>query len=114
MLSMFDVILERTCELEVFEDNEATIKIVRKGYSAKLRHVSRTHRVNLAGLSEELNKESVNLQYVNTTEQAADIFTKALEPHKWDAALRMISIVKEVPCSTKSKTSGASKAGAPV
>ena len=34
-------------QLVVAEDNEAVIKTVAKGRSAKLRHVARTHRVNL-------------------------------------------------------------------
>ena len=33
--------------LYVFEDNEAVIKVIRKGRSPTMRHVSRTHRVAL-------------------------------------------------------------------
>ena len=36
-----------TVQLIVAEDNEAVIKTVAKGRSAKLRHVARTHRINL-------------------------------------------------------------------
>ena len=38
----------------VFEDNEAVIKMIIKGRSPTLRHVSRTHRVALDWLSIEL------------------------------------------------------------
>ena len=38
--------------LIIAEDNEATIKILLKGRSTKLRHVHRTHRVNLESLYE--------------------------------------------------------------
>jgi hypothetical protein len=78
MCNMFDTILGRGVELEVLEDNEATIKIVRKGYSAKLRHISRTHRVNLASGKEVFENPNITLNYVGPLEQVADIFTKKL------------------------------------
>ena len=40
--------------LYVFEDNEAVIKMIIKGRSPTMRHVSRTHRVALIGCSIEL------------------------------------------------------------
>jgi hypothetical protein len=61
-------------------DNEATIKIIRKSGSAKLRHVSRTHKINLASTYEQFRDPNISLKYVNTKEQVADIFTKALPP----------------------------------
>ena len=97
MCDMFDCILGRKVELEVLEDNEATIKIVNKGYSAKLRHISRTHRVNLASVKEVFEDPNMILSYVGTLEQAADIFTKALEPQKWGAALDMIHMTSFSP-----------------
>ena len=39
-------------ELIIAEDNEATIKILLKGRSTKMRYVHRTHRVNLDWLYE--------------------------------------------------------------
>lgn len=37
--------------LAVFEDNSAVIAIVAKGYSAKLSHLAKTHRVNVASMN---------------------------------------------------------------
>ena len=72
-------------ELVIHEDNQATILVAKKGYSPKLRHISRTHKVNLGCISEQLAEGShISIQYVDTAEQAADIFTKALPPQKWD------------------------------
>ena len=51
-------------QLYIFEDNEAVIKVIIKGRSPTMRHVSRTHRV-----------QNPN-QYVNTKNQLADILTK--------------------------------------
>ena len=95
MLNMWDVLLGRDCELEVFEDNNATITVVRKGYSSKLRHINRTHKVNLSSLSEMFAKPGITLQYVATKEQAADIFTKGLSPGLWDSALKMLGIITD-------------------
>ena len=50
----------------VAEDNEAVIKILAKGRSAKLRHVHRTHRVNLDWLYEAFRRPEVFARYVQT------------------------------------------------
>jgi hypothetical protein len=94
MLNLWDLLVGGSCELEVLEDNEATIKIVRNGFSSKLRHVSRTHKVNIAGLKEVLTAPHVDFKYVGTKEQAADIFTKALGPQLWGPALDMLGITR--------------------
>ena len=93
-------ILGRDVLLEVLEDNEATIKIVKKKGSAKLRHVSRTHRVNLASTYDVFEDPSVDLLYVNTKEQVADIFTKAIAPQHWDHALRLMGLLTSASVPT--------------
>ena len=94
VLSLWELMLDRKVELEVLEDNQATIACVQKGYSPKLRHILRTHKVNLASLHDVFEAEHITLEYINTQLQAADIFTKALEPQKWDNALRLLGIAK--------------------
>ena len=89
-LGLWEVLLKRTVELQVHEDSQATILVVRKGFSPKLRHISRAHKVNLG-------EPNIDLRYVDTNEQAADIFTKALPPHKWEAALALLGIRTELP-----------------
>ena len=92
-LQLWELLLGRTVTLKVLEDNQATILVVRKGYSPKLRHITRTHKVNLSGLSEVFRDEdSAELEYCQTDNQAADIFTKALPPQKWAPALRLLGI----------------------
>ena len=44
--------------LYVFEDNEAVIKMIFKGRSPTMRHVSRTHRVALDWLFDRINLDS--------------------------------------------------------
>ena len=46
--------------LRVLEDNQATILVVRKGDSPKLRHMARTRKINLSGLSEVFHDDSVS------------------------------------------------------
>jgi hypothetical protein len=104
-------ILGRDMHLEVLEDNEATIKIIRKSGSAKLRHVSRTHKINLASVYEQFKDPCISLQYVNTKEQAADIFTKALPPQSWDHALRLMGMLQP---AQRSSISGSTRGDAPV
>jgi hypothetical protein len=97
MLNVWDLVLQRPCQLEIMEDNQETITFVRKGFSKKLRHISRTHRVNLSSLKESCCNGHTSLQYVETKKQAADIFTKALSPQLWGPALDMLSIVHDTP-----------------
>ena len=67
-----------------------------------MRHVARTHKVNIGSLYEVFENNDVSIQYIITDKQAANIFTKALAPHKWEAALRMIGILNFDKCHTNS------------
>ena len=54
--------------LYVFEDNEAVIKMIIKGRTPTMRHVSRTHRVALDWLFDRINLErKIQVKYVDTT-----------------------------------------------
>ena len=63
--------------LYVFEDNEAVIKMIIKGRSPTMRHVSRTHRVALDWLFDRINVDpKIQIKYIDTKNQLADILTK--------------------------------------
>ena len=96
-LQLWELLLQRSVKLRVMEDNQATILVVKKGYSPKLRHITRTHKVNLSCLSEVFAEGGVTIEYVDTKDQAADIFTKALPPQKWGAALSLLGMRTELP-----------------
>ena len=102
-LQLWELLLARSVTLRVHEDNQATILVVKKGYSPKLRHITRTHKVNLSCLSEIFRDDSAEIEYIHTDDQAADIFTKALPPHKWAAALILLGIRTDLPLDLKSK-----------
>jgi hypothetical protein len=92
MLSLWERLLKRPVNLRIYEDNEATIKVIKKGYSSKLRHLARTQRVNIASVHEALQDPQFILEYIETLKQAADVFTKSLEPLKWPNALSLLGI----------------------
>ena len=92
-LDFWEIILGRNnVPLTVHEDNQACIKVVQKGYSSKLRHLTRTHKIDLSSLKELLDDGTYSMQYINTEDQAADIFTKGLPVHKWDKALELLGM----------------------
>ena len=65
--------------LYVFEDNEAVIKMIIKGRSPTMRHVSRTHRVALDWLFDRINLDpKIQIKYIDTKNQLADILTKGI------------------------------------
>ena len=61
----------------ILKINEAVIKMIIKGRSPTMRHVSRTHRVALDWLFDSINLEPmIHIKYVDTKKQLADILTK--------------------------------------
>ena len=70
-------LLSNRTALYVFEDNEALIKQMKKGRSATVRNTSRTHRVDLDWQCDRNNLDPmIQIKYVNTTQELADIPTK--------------------------------------
>ena len=60
--------------LYVFEENEVVIKVIIKGRSPTMRHVSRFHRVALDGTFDRINLDcKIQIEYIDTKNQLADI-----------------------------------------
>ena len=80
--------------LYVFEDNEAVIKMIIKGRSPTMRHVSRTHRVALDWLFDRINLDSkIQMKYIDTRNQLADILTKRnFTRDEWNHLLSLFNI----------------------
>ena len=80
--------------LYVFEDNEAVIKMVMKGRSPTMRHVSRTHRVALDWLFDRINLDpKIQIKYIDTKNQLADILTKGnFTRDEWNHLLTLFNI----------------------
>ena len=80
--------------LYVFEDNKAVIKMIIKGRSPSMRHVSRTHRVALDCLFDRINLDSkIQIKYIDTKNQLADILTKGnFTRNEWNHLLNLFNI----------------------
>ena len=63
--------------LTMCEDNDAVIKMLKKGRAPAMTHVARTHRVNLDWLLQQsLHDPCIFCRYIETKSQIADILTK--------------------------------------
>ena len=80
--------------LYVFEDNVAVIKMIIKGRSPTMRHVSRTHRVALDWLFDRINLDpKIRIKYIDTKNQLADILTKGnFTRDEWNHLLNLFNI----------------------
>ena len=89
--------------LYIFEDNEAVIKMIIKGRSPTMRHVSRTHRVALDWLFDRINLDpKIQMKYVDAKHQLADMLTKGnLTRDEWNNLLHVFYIIhfSSVCCS---------------
>ena len=122
MLSLWDRLVGpasgRPMRLKIFEENSAAIMVENDGFSSKLCHIFRTHVVNLMSIKVEVDKPECELLKIDTKRQAADIFTKGVEPQKWDAAIDMLRM-ERTPLGRKSAeqvqkdAKGSLPAGAP-
>ena len=80
--------------LYVFEDSEAVIKMIIKGRSPTMRHVSRTHRVALDWLFDRINLDpKIQIKYIDTKNQLADILTEGnFTRDEWNHLLCLFNI----------------------
>ena len=80
--------------LYVFEDNEAVIKMIIKGRSPTMRHVSTYHRVALDWLFDRINLDpKIQIKYIDTRNQLADILTKGnFTRDEWNNLLCLFNI----------------------
>ena len=91
--------VNREALLYVFEDNEAVIKMIIKGRSPTMRHVSRTHRVALDWLFDRINLDSkIQIKYIDTKNQFAHMLTNGnFTRDEWNHLLSLFNIAISVP-----------------
>ena len=82
-------------QLILLEDNDAVIKMIIKGRSPAMRHVVRTHRVDLDWLFERIRDDpGINIRFIGTKYQLADILTKGqFTGEQWTFLVRLCQIV---------------------
>ena len=80
--------------LYVFEDNEEVIKMIIKGRSPTMRHVTRTHRVALDWLFDRINLDpKIQIRYIDTKHQLADMLTEGnFTRDEWNNLLHLFNI----------------------
>ena len=93
--------------MTLVEDNESTFQIIKTGKNLTMRHISRTHGVNVQWLHDVYNKGLLNMVYTRTEAQLADVFTKTFrDPLKYASAVRDIGIAKKGSAITLPPTPG--------
>ena len=97
LLDLLGQLLGRQITMRLKEDNAATLSILHSGYSVKLRHASRTHRIDLASLAELINERHMQPEHVNSEDQSADALTKVIQPILWDRLLQLLSVRQSTP-----------------
>ena len=86
--------LSERCKLVIMEDNDAVIKMCLKVRAPTMRHVARTHRVDVDSLLERIHSDThIVIKYINTKLQIADIFTKgSFTAQTWNDLCRLLQV----------------------
>ena len=82
-------------EVKFWQDNNAVLQVLRAGYSAKLRHCGRVHKVNVASITEALKEENFSAEHCSTMLQRANGFTKVIPPQEWTVTLQQFGLAKK-------------------
>jgi len=91
---LWETVLQRKVPVIVFEDNEAGQRIIETGKNPSMKHIGRTHRVDLAWLHERYIHKNFLIRRCDTKDQAADIFAKSFPSSKvvaWNLGLKNIA-----------------------
>ena len=79
--------------LFVHEDNQAMIQVVSTARNPTMRHLGRTHHVDIDWLHESVELDGVVLFYEDSSRQAADILTKGFtNPIRWARATELVGV----------------------
>ena len=87
-----------TMRLVIHEDNSAVVSIVGRGFSQKLKHLSKTHKINVASTCDAITQnDDVSIQIIETHLQRGDIMTKGLNIQKLLNALNLLHMSEHHP-----------------
>jgi len=89
---LWETVLGRKLHIDFREDNAAAIQIMKTGKNPTIRHMGRTHRVDLAWLHERVVSGEIVLTCCQSCDMAADISTKPFTNRdKWLEVCRLIN-----------------------
>ena len=93
-LELWDKIFNRSNVLQVYQDNQATARIMSTGRAPTLRHCKRTHCVSVAWLHERFLGDDMVLSDCVSDVMAADIFAKHfINKDKWEQVCMLIGVI---------------------
>ena len=97
-------LLQRPVEATLYEDNEATIKSITKGYSPAMRYLARAQRVSLGFIHDvcisdtsKANSEfgSIRIKKIDTELHKGDLFTKEFARPKFETLVSRIGFSRQ-------------------
>ena len=96
-IDLWELILnlkENTLKVSVYEDNEATQKLIKSGkFDKAMGHVKRTHGICLSFSHDCYKKGLIEVKDCHTTSMCADIFTKSFsDAEAYDHARLLLGI----------------------
>ena len=94
--TLWEALLGRPVTVRFMEDNNAAITTIKNGHSPAMRHLGRTHRVDLAFLNECYTAKHFSLEYCPTSLMRADIFTQAFSCKvRWWHATTLVAVPRD-------------------
>ena len=91
-MELWSIMLGRVVKGIIHEDNMSTIEIIKSGYSPKMRHLAKHHRISLGTVSELVKEEDIDVEHIGTDLQKGDMLTKGLARPKHEPACRLIGL----------------------
>ena len=65
LLAVCQRMIASTFVLTVYEDNQAVLAIIAKGFSPNLKHLAKFHRINVASTCEAFSVEDILIEYIS-------------------------------------------------
>jgi len=97
--TILEHLLQRSVRVTYKQDNLGVVQISESGYSVKLRHAPRVHRVNVSSVQ----VCAYDRIYTQTSEQIANGLTKVIAPIEWPKMLTQLCVEDFVEDRTQSK-----------
>ena len=79
----------------------STVEVIKVGYSSKMRHIAKHHRISLGVVHEMCQDPMLDIEHVTAEKQKGDLMTKGLQRPKHEPACRMVGLyplILSIPC----------------